>query len=127
MSHEEIAAALGMSGGAARQAIYRARQALRDGAGMLIPLPLLKALLERPVRSLRKRPEALPGSAGAGIAVKATAATVLVAGTVGAGVALQEGRDGREPQARAGVVTEGPAPETIAAPLSPVPRRRRRP
>ena len=45
LSHEEIAAALGVSGGAARQAIHRARQALRDGAGMLVPLPLLKALL----------------------------------------------------------------------------------
>ena len=45
LSHEEIAAALGVSGGAARQAIYRARRALRDGAGMLVPLPLLQALL----------------------------------------------------------------------------------
>ncbi|HWC08603.1 MAG TPA: sigma-70 family RNA polymerase sigma factor, partial [Solirubrobacterales bacterium] len=31
LSHEEIAAALGVSGGAARQAIYRARAALRNG------------------------------------------------------------------------------------------------
>ena len=33
LSHEEIAAALGISGGAARQAIPRARDALRDGLG----------------------------------------------------------------------------------------------
>ena len=45
LGHEEIAAALGLTGGGARQAIYRARQALRDGAGMLVPLPLLQAML----------------------------------------------------------------------------------
>ena len=56
LSHEEIAAALGLSGGAARQAIYRARRALRDGAGMLIPLPLLA-----PDRSRRRA-----GGGGAG-------------------------------------------------------------
>ena len=45
LSHEEIAAALGLSGGGARQTIYRARCALRDGLGMLVPLPLLKTVL----------------------------------------------------------------------------------
>src|SRR3954470_21965933 len=45
LSHEEIAAALGVSGGGARQATYRARRALREGAGLLIPMPFLKALL----------------------------------------------------------------------------------
>ncbi len=46
LSHEEIAAALGVSGGAARQAIHRARTALRDGLGFLIPLPLLRMLFD---------------------------------------------------------------------------------
>ncbi|HWT90385.1 MAG TPA: RNA polymerase sigma factor, partial [Solirubrobacterales bacterium] len=46
LSHEEIAAALGVSGGAARQAIYRARTTLRDGLGLLVPLPLLRVLAE---------------------------------------------------------------------------------
>ncbi|HEY5941987.1 MAG TPA: RNA polymerase sigma factor, partial [Solirubrobacterales bacterium] len=46
LSHEEIAAALGVSGGAARQAIYRARAALRDGLGLLLPMPVLRALVE---------------------------------------------------------------------------------
>ena len=44
MSHEEIAAALGISGGAARQAIARARAAVRGGFGALVPLPLLRVL-----------------------------------------------------------------------------------
>ncbi|MGV1048971.1 MAG: RNA polymerase sigma factor, partial [Solirubrobacterales bacterium] len=46
LSHEEIAAALGVSGGAARQAIHRARTTLRDGFGLLLPLPLLRLLLD---------------------------------------------------------------------------------
>ena len=72
LSHEEIAAALGVSGGAARQAIYRARAALREGLGLLLPLPALRLFAEH----------------GAEM-VKAGAATVLIAGTVGAGVAIK--------------------------------------
>ncbi len=119
LSHDEIAAALGTSGGAARQAIHRARQALRDGAGMLVPLPLLKALLADSPAAAETAAGAA-GIAGAGIAVKATAATMLVAGTVGAGVALQEGRNGREPDARASAGVERPgsdAPGAAAVPL----------
>jgi RNA polymerase sigma factor (sigma-70 family) len=72
LSHEEIAAALGVSGGAARQAIYRARAALREGLGFLMPLPVFRMLATH-------GPEM----------VKAGAATVLIAGTVGAGVAIE--------------------------------------
>ncbi len=101
LGHEEIAAALGLSGGAARQAIYRARQALRDGTGMLIPLPLLQALLAGGGSGMAETAGAaglsaagVGGVAGAGVALKATAATVLVAGAVGAGVALKENPPG---------------------------------
>ena len=96
LGHEEIAAALGLTGGGARQAIYRARQALRDGVGMLIPLPLLQALLAGGGFGVAETAGAagvsaagVGGAAGAGIALKATAATVLVAGAVGAGVAIK--------------------------------------
>jgi RNA polymerase sigma factor (sigma-70 family) len=81
LSHEEIAAALGVSGGAARQAIFRARAALREGLGLLVPMPVLRALAEHGGEV-----------AGAGVAagaLKAGLATVLVAGTVGAGVAIE--------------------------------------
>jgi RNA polymerase sigma factor (sigma-70 family) len=84
LGHEEIAAALGLTGGGARQAIYRARQALRDGAGMLIPLPLLQALLAGGGSGVTETAgmgaAGIGGATGAGIALKATAATVLVAG-----------------------------------------------
>lgn len=81
LSHEEIAAALGVSGGAARQAIFRARAALRDGLGLLMPMPVLRALAEHGGEA------AGAGAVTAG-ALKVGLATVLVAGSVGAGVAI---------------------------------------
>lgn len=95
LSHDEIAAALGLSGGAARQAIFRARRALRNGLGMLLPLPLLKALLEgtsaAPVEAAVGAAGVGGGAAGAGVALKAIAATALVASAVGAGVTGHNG------------------------------------
>ena len=93
LGHEEIAAALGLTGGAARQAIYRARRALRNGAGMLLPLPLLEALLAGAGPTTAEAAvgaAGLSGTAGAGIALKATAATVLVAGAVGTGAVIDQ-------------------------------------
>lgn len=83
LSHEEIAAALGVSGGAARQAIYRARATLREGFGLLVPLPLLRALAEH-----GGEVGAAGGTIAAGGALKAGMATMLIAGAVGAGVAI---------------------------------------
>lgn len=88
LSHEEIAAALGVSGGAARQAIFRARTALREGFGLLVPLPVLRALADHGGEA---------GAAGAGVALgggalKAGMATVLIAGAVGAGVVAEHHR-----------------------------------
>ncbi len=102
LGHEEIAAALGLSGGGARQAIYRARQALRDGAGLLLPLPLVKTMLEgwgSGAAEVTAGTAAVGSAAGVGVALKATAATVLVAGAVGAGVALDG--NSRSEEARA--------------------------
>ncbi len=101
LSHEEIAKALGLSGGAARQAIYRARRTLRDSAGMLLPLPLLKALLAgaatAPIEAAAGA-AGLGGAAGAGVTIKAVTATVLVAGAVGAGVAVDHNRQASSPE-----------------------------
>ena len=101
LSHEEIAASLGLSGGGARQTIYRARKALREGAGMLVPLPVLKALLTGGVVADAGAAGAgagaggaafagAGGGGGAAIGLKAAAATVLVAGTVGTGIAIEK-------------------------------------
>ena len=127
LSHEEIAAALGLSGGAARQAIYRARRALRDGLGLLLPLPLLKALLSGGAAAtgaeLATGAAGVGSAAGAGVGIKAAAATVLVAGTVGAGVALNEadrrGETGPETTSPAGTSRESaPVPSALAVPAT---------
>jgi len=101
LSHEEIAAALGVSGGAARQAIFRARAALRDGFGLLVPMPVLRMLAEHGDDVARAGgaiagagASTAGGAALGGGALKVGVATVLVAGTVGAGVAIGHHRGG---------------------------------
>jgi RNA polymerase sigma factor (sigma-70 family) len=111
LSHEEIATALGVSGGAARQAIYRARAALRDGLGLLVPLPLLRTLFDHGAEAAGAGAGgavavagaasaagggggATLGALGAGGALKVGVATALIAGSLGAGVAMQQDRGG---------------------------------
>jgi RNA polymerase sigma factor (sigma-70 family) len=117
LGHEEIAAALGLSGGGARQAIYRARCALRDGLGMLVPLPLLKAVLASAAGATGPAEVATgtAGAAGIGIALKATVATVLFAGTVGAGVAAQDAKQAKGPEGIAWAAERTPAAPSSSA------------
>jgi RNA polymerase sigma factor (sigma-70 family) len=97
-SHEEIASSLGVSAGAVRGLISRARTALRDGAGMLIPMPVLRALLG----SGSSAPEATGAAAaatgiaagGGGIAVKAGATLGVAVIAVGSGIAIQHRASG---------------------------------
>lgn len=126
LGHEEIAAALGLTGGGARQAIYRARQALRDGAGMLIPLPLLQAMLSSGGSGMAETAGAagmgaagVGGAAGAGIALKATAATFLVAGAVGAGVVLNENPRSGDAKAAPARVSEAESSQAAAPAFAP--------
>jgi RNA polymerase sigma factor (sigma-70 family) len=97
-SHQEIASSLGVSAGAVRGLIFRARTALRDGAGMLIPMPVLRALLS----SGSSAPEATGAAAaatgiaagGGGIAVKAGATLGVAVIAVGSGIAIQHRASG---------------------------------
>jgi RNA polymerase sigma factor (sigma-70 family) len=125
LSHEEIAASLGLSGGAARQVIYRARQTLRGGFGLLVPLPLLRALFDHGNEAAGAGAGgavaaagvaggggagAALGGLGAGGALKVGLATALIAGSVGAGVALDHGRGGhggREATGGSGLAPSG--------------------
>jgi len=106
LSHEEIAAALAVSGGAARQAIFRARASLREGLGLLLPMPAVRMLAEHGGDAARAGGSIAAGagasSAGGtvlggigGGALKAGMAAVLIAGTVGAGVAIDDHRGDR--------------------------------
>jgi RNA polymerase sigma factor (sigma-70 family) len=124
LSHEEIAAALGVSGGGARQAIYRARAALRNGFGMLIPLPLLRVLFDHGAEAAGAGGGAAAaagaasaagggggvtlGALSAGGALKVGVATALLAGSVGAGVAMQHDRGERGPEPAAASASQLP-------------------
>jgi RNA polymerase sigma factor (sigma-70 family) len=112
LGHDEIASALGISGGAARQTIHRARTALRDGLGMAIPLPLLRLLMEG---AGGPTAEIAAGGAGAGVMLKAATATVLVAGTFGASVALHQDRQASRDSARQAETAQGRAPHEEGA------------
>src|SRR6185312_3616600 len=136
MSHEEIAAALGISHGAARQAIARGRATVRSGLGALVPLPLLRALAGGGGDGAV---EAAAGAGGAAVggtalgggaamlgggagALKVGLATVVVAGSLGAGVAIQHHGDGHRshpPQAAASAAG-GPGGEVVRSAPSPV-------
>src|SRR5262245_53711612 len=87
LSHEQIASSLGLSGGAVRQSIYRARRALRQGAGLLIPMPVLRFLLEE---GFAQGTSGAAVGGGAGIAVKTGVAALLAAGAVTTGAVLKE-------------------------------------
>ena len=87
LSHEQIATSLGLSGGAVRQSIYRARRALREGVGLLVPMPFLRLLLEE---GFTQGASAAAAGGGAGIAVKAGVAALLAAGTVTTGAVLKQ-------------------------------------
>lgn len=105
-SHREIAASMGVTTGAIRGLIYRARTALRDGGGMLIPMPVLRTLLSEGSAA----PEAagaagataaagLAAGGGGGIAVKAGATLGVAVLAVGSGLAIQ--KRGATPDQRA--------------------------
>ena len=77
-SHEEIAASMGATPGAVRGLIFRARAALRDGAGILIPMPALRALLDAGPMQAETAGVGIGGAAagltaggGGGLAIKA--------------------------------------------------------
>jgi RNA polymerase sigma factor (sigma-70 family) len=119
LGHEEIAAALGLSDGGARQAIYRARQALREGAALLLPLPLVRLLIDHGAGTGASGAIAAAGAsaggAGASGALKLGFVAAVVAGSVGAGVAVQDHKGGDAAGAQA--VPAASRPNRYAASL----------
>jgi RNA polymerase sigma factor (sigma-70 family) len=102
--HAEIAAALGTTATAVRGLIFRARTALRDGLGAMIPLPVMRMLMsEAPVVAgggAAIGGLALSGGAKAGVAVT-TAALAL-----GAGGLIVDRKGADEPVAKASAPVE---------------------
>jgi RNA polymerase sigma factor (sigma-70 family) len=82
-SHEEIAVALGMSSGAARQQIFRARAALRTAATVITPWPLIVRLMDLGAGSASGGPDmAMGAGAGATALLAKASAGILVTGAV---------------------------------------------
>jgi RNA polymerase sigma factor (sigma-70 family) len=100
-SHAEIARELGLSGGAVRQLIHRARDSVRSGASALIP----PALVLRMLAASGSTPpigEVAAGGGGGAITAKVAVAALVTGGFAG-GVALEEkvNRDGSSGTAEA--------------------------
>ena len=99
-SYAEIALALGVTDGAVRQLLNRARNSLRATAAAITPMPLLTRLASadsaEPV-SARVAEMVGVGAAGSGALMAKVCATALVTGAVVGGVAVvpDNGRDER--------------------------------
>src|SRR3954465_13464484 len=82
----DVAAELGLTDGAVRQLVHRARATLRTGATAITPLPLLHAVVASAGDpTVRRAAEGAAGAGGAGAAslsLKAGAAAVLATGAL---------------------------------------------
>jgi RNA polymerase sigma factor (sigma-70 family) len=112
--HADVAAELGLTDGALRQLLLRARTALRTAATALTPYPLLAWLSAGSEVSAARVAEVAAGAGGIGVAVKAGAA-VLAAGAVVAGAPAL--RDESATSRATSVITEqtSPAAHTVTA------------
>lgn len=121
-SHDEIALALGITAGAARQQVMRARTSLRAAMSALTPYPLLAHLASSASSSPevgRATAEAALGGAGAGAVLLKLTAGVATTGALASAFAVpalrEEPRaDGDRTDPRAARVA--PAPEGPPAP-----------
>jgi RNA polymerase sigma factor (sigma-70 family) len=105
-SHEEVATALGLSGGAVRGLVYRARAIVRAAAAAITPSPVLSWAMRRAENGSGGSlglAEAIAGGGGAGVAAAvAKGGAVLTLAVAGAGgvvlsqPAEQHGRAGRQ-------------------------------
>ncbi len=116
-SHDEIAAELGVSTGAARQLIFRARDALRAGLGSLVPMPLLRYLVEGGGDGGAVAATAATG--GGALAAKAAVAIVATGAVVGGGLAV------RHAERHSHGSSPPPVSREAALPIAPAGRRRR--
>jgi RNA polymerase sigma factor (sigma-70 family) len=92
-THDQIAAELGSTPGAVGQLVFRARAGLRNGFGLLIPLPLLRLLLEPGAEAAAGATGvgAAAAAAGGGGSVLAKGAAIGLVGVIaaGSGVAIE--------------------------------------
>ncbi len=101
-SYEEIAMALGVTDGAVRQLLNRARKSLRSAAAAVTPMPLVTRMAAgESTEPVTARVAELMGVGGSALAMK-LCATALVTGAVVGGAAIVPD-DGRDPSSGASV------------------------
>jgi RNA polymerase sigma factor (sigma-70 family) len=119
-AHSDVADELGLTDGAVRQLVHRARTTLRTGFTALTPLPLIHALVASAGDSTVGRvAEVAAGAGGAGaasVSLKAGAAAVLATGALVTGgpelaKVVHPSQKPSEPETRAAA----PAPTSTAA------------
>jgi RNA polymerase sigma factor (sigma-70 family) len=89
-SHADVAAELGMSDGALRQLLLRARTTLRAAATALTPYPLMTWLAGGQEATATRVAEMAVGAGGAGVAIKAGAAVLAAGAVVASAPALRD-------------------------------------
>src|SRR3954454_12547248 len=109
-SYEEIAGALGVTGGAVRQLLNRARTTLRAAATAIVPVGLLLRLWSGEGEPTAARVGELVGAGGAGALATKVAATALVTGAVAGGIATVPDREAHRARP-----TEAPAAEAAVS------------
>jgi RNA polymerase sigma factor (sigma-70 family) len=123
-SYEEIALELGVTGGAVRQLLNRARTSLRSGMTAVTPFGLLARLpwADSGDAMSSRVAEICAGGAGSAILAKACA-TVIVTGAVVGGVATSPSNGPGEPEARTpdaqAATTPRPSGDDPGGPRSP--------
>ena len=116
-THDQIAAVLDTSPASVRGLIHRARLSVRHGVGAVLPLPVVRMLIE--VAGSPGTGEAAGGAVAAGVAggataigggaTKAVAVIAAVAVAAGTGVAIEQSRGGGSGDA-GDAKTERPSP-----------------
>jgi RNA polymerase sigma factor (sigma-70 family) len=94
-THEQIAAELGSSVGGVAQLIFRARTAVRSGVGLVIPLPIVRALLEpagQAATGAAGAGAAAAGAGGGGLIAKGAAVALIGVAAAGSGIALHDSK-----------------------------------
>jgi RNA polymerase sigma factor (sigma-70 family) len=103
--HGEIAAQMGLTPGAVRQLIFRARTTLRDGLGLLIPGPVLRFLAEDAGTRVAAAGAGAAAGTGGALALKAGVVTLVGGLAIGGGIALERG-GGELPRAEIAVAED---------------------
>ena len=88
--HADVARELGMSDGALRQLLLRARTTLRAAATALTPYPVMSWLAGGQEATAARVAEVAVGAGGAGVAFKASAAVLAAGAVVAGGPALRD-------------------------------------